>query len=46
VELAKRSGALKDLAAKQALEKGIDMGKGGLFLKLTPEQYTKLKGDR
>ena len=34
VELAKRSGALRDLAARQALERGIDSGKGGLFLKL------------
>jgi hypothetical protein len=37
-------GALKDLAAKQSLERGIDNGKGGAFLKLTPAQYQKLKG--
>jgi hypothetical protein len=43
VELAKRSGALTNLEAKQALEQGIYKGKGGMFLKLTPEQYAKLK---
>jgi hypothetical protein len=46
VELAKRSGALKDLAAKRALEQGINGGRGGLFLKLTPDQYIKLKRDK
>jgi hypothetical protein len=42
VELAKRSGALANLEAKQAIEKGISNGKGGVFLKLSPEQYAKL----
>jgi hypothetical protein len=42
-ELAKRGGALTNLEAKQALEKGIDNGKGGMFLKLTQEQYSKLQ---
>lgn len=40
------AGALTNLEAKQALEMGIDNGKGGMFLKLTPEQYTKLQQPR
>ena len=43
VELVKRSGGLTNLESKQALERGIDSGKGGVFLKVTPEQYAKLK---
>jgi len=43
VELAERSGGLTNLESKQALERGIDTGKGGVFLKVTPEQYTKLQ---
>lgn len=35
VELAEKGGALKDSAAKQSLEHGIQMGRGGVFLKLT-----------
>lgn len=43
VELAKRSGALTNLEAKQALEHGIHTGSGAVILKLTPEQYAKLQ---
>jgi hypothetical protein len=43
VEFAKRGGGLTNLESKQALERGIQSGKGGVFLKLTPEQYVKLK---
>jgi hypothetical protein len=43
IELAKRGGALTNLEAKQAIEKGISDGKGGVFLKLSPEQYAKLE---
>jgi hypothetical protein len=32
-----------DLAARQAIEQGIEMGRGGVHLMLTPEQYAKLK---
>jgi hypothetical protein len=39
IEMAKRGGALIDSASNQAIEKGISDGKGGAFLKLTPEQY-------
>jgi hypothetical protein len=45
-ELAKRGGALTNLEAKQSIEKAISQGKGGVFLKLTPEQYDKLKKGR
>jgi len=34
---------LPNLGRRQALEQGIDMGRGGLILKLTPEQYAQLK---
>jgi hypothetical protein len=41
--LAEHTGALKDLATRQAVEHGIEMGRGGVYLMLTPEQYAKLK---
>lgn len=41
-EMARRGKALGNLEAKQALEHGISNGKGGLFLKLTAEQYAEL----
>jgi hypothetical protein len=43
VELAERGRGLKDLASKQALERGIETGRGGIYLHLTLEQYNKLK---
>ena len=43
VELARRGGALKDLSSKQAVEHAINNGRGGVYLRLTPEQYAKLK---
>ncbi|HEY6764384.1 MAG TPA: hypothetical protein VI386_06400 [Candidatus Sulfotelmatobacter sp.] len=43
IELAKRGGALIDSAANQAIEKCINDGNDGAFLKLTPEQYAALK---
>jgi hypothetical protein len=43
VELVKRSGGLTNLESKQTLERGINSGRGGVFLKLTPDQYAKLK---
>ena len=43
VELAERGRGLKVLAAKQAFEHGIGMGRGGIHLHLTLEQYNKLK---
>jgi len=42
-ELARRGEALGTLENKQALEHGIEMGRGGVYLRLTPEQYARLK---
>jgi hypothetical protein len=42
-ELVKRCGGLSNLEAKQSLERGIGMGRGGLYLNLAPEQYGRLK---
>ncbi|NYF53950.1 hypothetical protein HDF12_004349 [Edaphobacter lichenicola] len=44
VELAKRGGALPNLESKQMIENAISNGKGGVFLKLSPEQFNKLLG--
>jgi hypothetical protein len=41
-ELARRGEASGDLESKQALEHAIEMGRGGIYLRLTPEQYQKL----
>lgn len=41
-ELGERGQCRTDLVAKRALEAGINVGLGGLFLKLTDEQYQKL----
>ena len=42
MEMAGRAGALKDLAAKQALDYAINMGRGSVWLYLSDEQYAKL----
>lgn len=42
-ELARRGEAWGTLENRQALEHAIEMGRGGLYLKLTPEQYVKLR---
>ncbi|HTF70132.1 MAG TPA: hypothetical protein VK638_46385 [Edaphobacter sp.] len=42
-ELVCRVGVLKDLADKQGFEHGIQIGRGGVYLDLTAEQYAKLK---
>jgi hypothetical protein len=42
VQLAERTGALRDLACRQAIEHGVSVGKGGVWLMLTPEQYARL----
>jgi hypothetical protein len=44
VELAKRGGALANLKSKQMIENAISNGKGGVFLKLSPDQHNKLIG--
>jgi hypothetical protein len=43
VEMAERGGALRDLAAKQAMDYAINMVRGSVWLYLSEEQYTKLK---
>ena len=42
-ELARRGEAWGNLESKQALEHGIETGRGGVWLRLTPEQYAKLR---
>jgi hypothetical protein len=42
-ELAKRGRGLADLECAAALEHGIEIGRGGVWLSLTPAQYAKLK---
>ena len=43
IEMAHRAGALPDLAARQALDHGIEIGRGGFWMDLSDEQYLKLK---
>jgi hypothetical protein len=42
-ELARRGEAWGTLEAKQALERGIENGRGGVYLRLTPGQYARLR---
>jgi hypothetical protein len=41
-EMHERYGALRMLEDKAALEHGIEIGRGGVWLNLTDEQYGKL----
>jgi hypothetical protein len=43
VELAQRGGYSMHLEGRQALERAIEVGRGGVWLELTDEQYAKLK---
>jgi hypothetical protein len=43
VETAERGGYVMNLEGRQALENGIEKGRGGIWLLLTEEQYQKLK---
>jgi len=43
IELAERGGCKMDLAGRQAIDYAIRMGRGGVWLELTEEQYQKLK---
>jgi hypothetical protein len=43
VELARRGEAMGTLEARQMLDHAIEMGRGGLYLRLTPEQYARLR---
>jgi hypothetical protein len=42
-ELIRRGAGMRDLADQQAVEHGIGMGRGGVYLNLTEEQYGMLK---
>jgi hypothetical protein len=41
-ELARRGGAWRDSESRQMLEHAIENGRGGIYLRLTPEQYRAL----
>jgi hypothetical protein len=41
-EMAKRGGATLNLETLQALDHGIEIGRGGIRLKLTQERYARL----
>jgi hypothetical protein len=43
IELIERAGGFKDSAERQAFDHGIAMGRGGVDLSLTDEQYAALK---
>ena len=43
VELVERGGGLSNLESRQALDRVIEIGRGGVFLSLTAEQHFKLK---
>lgn len=43
LELARRGGAKMDLEAQQAIRHGLEIGRGGVWLNFTEEQYQRLK---
>jgi len=43
IELARRGGAVLNLETEQAIRHGIEIGRGGIWLNLTEEQYRKLQ---
>jgi hypothetical protein len=44
LDLARHGGPEFNLAGRQAIEQGIAMGRGAVWLSLTREQYGKLHG--
>lgn len=42
-EMAERGGYLLNLEGRQAIENAIHNGRGGIWLRLTEDQYSKLK---
>ena len=42
-ELARRGEAWRDSESRQMIENGIQSGRGGIWLRLTPDQYRKLR---
>lgn len=45
-EIAERGGYRMNLEGCQALQRAIDIGRGGIWLELTEQQYRRLKGER
>jgi hypothetical protein len=45
-EVARRGEAMDTSEARQMLEYGIEVGRGGLYLKLTLEQHAKVEATR
>ena len=43
IELVERGGGFPNQESRLMLEEGISMGRGGVFLSLTDEQYEKLR---
>jgi len=43
IELVERGGGFKDQETRLMVEQGIAMGRGGVFLNLTEEQYERFK---
>jgi hypothetical protein len=43
IELVERGGAFPDQESRLMLDEGLSMGRGGVFLSLTEEQYARLK---
>lgn len=45
-EIAERGGFDLNLEGRQAIQRAIEMGRGGIWLDLSEEQYRKLTGKR
>ena len=45
-EIAERGGYRLNLEGRQAMQRAIDVGRGGIWLDLTEAQYRRLKGER
>ncbi len=43
IELIERGGGFTDQDARSMVNQAIEMGRGGIFLKLTEEQYAALR---
>lgn len=43
IELIERGGGFPDQDARMMVNRGIEMGRGGIFLSLTEEQYAALR---
>lgn len=43
IDLVEHAGGFTDQDTRLAVNHGIEIGRGGIFLKLTEEQYAKLK---